>query len=50
MLVHSDPKTAAELLVDAQEDVRKRWRMYEHMAAMPASPIEALATANEAKQ
>src|SRR6185369_289929 len=45
MLVHSDPKTAAELLVDAQEDVRKRWRMYEHMAAMPASPIEALATA-----
>jgi pyruvate-ferredoxin/flavodoxin oxidoreductase len=45
MLVHSDPKTAAALLAQAQEDVRVRWKMYEHMAAMPASPIEALAAA-----
>ena len=45
MLVHSDPKTAAVLLAQAQEDVRVRWKMYEHMAAMPASPIEALAAA-----
>jgi pyruvate-ferredoxin/flavodoxin oxidoreductase len=45
MLVHSDPKTAATLLAQAQEDVRVRWKMYEHMAAMPASPIEALAAA-----
>jgi pyruvate-ferredoxin/flavodoxin oxidoreductase len=48
MLVHSDPKAASELLVEAQEDVRKRWRMYEHMAAMPAAPIEAVAHANHA--
>jgi hypothetical protein len=45
MLVHSDPKTAAALLAQAQEDVRVRWKMYEHMAAMPVSPIEALAAA-----
>jgi len=45
MLVHSDPKTAAALLAQAQEDVRVRWKMYEHMAAMPASPIEALVAA-----
>jgi pyruvate-ferredoxin/flavodoxin oxidoreductase len=47
MLVHSDPKAASELLVEAQEDVRTRWRMYEHMAAMKVSPIEALAHANQ---
>jgi pyruvate-ferredoxin/flavodoxin oxidoreductase len=47
MLVHSDPKAAAALLIEAQEDVRTRWRMYEHMAAMPANPIEALAAAKQ---
>jgi hypothetical protein len=47
MLVHSDPKAAGELLVEAQEDVRTRWRMYEHMAAMKVSPIEALSHANQ---
>ena len=29
------------LLVGAQEDVKARWKMYEHMAAMPAKPTEA---------
>jgi pyruvate-ferredoxin/flavodoxin oxidoreductase len=42
MLVHSDPKSAAALLVDAQADVRSRWKLYEHMAAMPGpAPVEA---------
>jgi pyruvate-ferredoxin/flavodoxin oxidoreductase len=46
MLVHSAPAAAAELLKDAQEDVRTRWKMYEYMAAMPgASPVEAVAAA-----
>jgi pyruvate-ferredoxin/flavodoxin oxidoreductase len=48
MLVHSDPKTAAALLAEAQRDVNERWRMYEYMAAMPASPVEAVAIANAA--
>jgi pyruvate-ferredoxin/flavodoxin oxidoreductase len=44
MLVHSAPQAAAELLTEAQNDVRTRWRMYEHMASMPsASPAEAAA-------
>jgi pyruvate-ferredoxin/flavodoxin oxidoreductase len=43
MLVHSDPKAAATLLKGAQEDVRNRWRMYEHMASMQMSPVEAAA-------
>jgi pyruvate-ferredoxin/flavodoxin oxidoreductase len=47
MLVHSAPESAAALLKDAQEDVRIRWRMYEHMAAMPATPMEALAKAKQ---
>ncbi len=41
MLVRSNPKQAAALLVQAQEDVRARWRRYEYMAAMPRSPIQA---------
>ncbi len=42
MLVHSAPKHAAELLIEAQEDVRSRWKMYEHMATMTGStPVEA---------
>ncbi len=32
MLTKSHPKTAAELLVHAQEDVLKRWKIYEQMA------------------
>ncbi|HEX9897683.1 MAG TPA: pyruvate:ferredoxin (flavodoxin) oxidoreductase, partial [Candidatus Methylomirabilis sp.] len=34
MLVKSDPQAAKELLVLAQDDVKKRWRLYEHWAAM----------------
>jgi pyruvate-ferredoxin/flavodoxin oxidoreductase len=34
MLVKSDPQAAKQLLVLAQEDVKKRWRLYEHWAAM----------------
>ncbi len=34
MLVKSDPQAAKELLALAQDDVRKRWRLYEHWAAM----------------
>ena len=47
MLVHSDPKAAGELLVEAQEDVCTRWRMLNIMAAMKVSPIEALSHANQ---
>ena len=42
MLVQSNPAVARELLTLAQEDVRARWRMYEHLAALPAGlPQEA---------
>ncbi len=34
MLVKSDPQAAKQLLVLAQEDVKQRWRLYEHWAAM----------------
>jgi len=34
MLVKSDPEAAKKLLVLAQEDVKQRWRLYEHWAAM----------------
>jgi pyruvate-ferredoxin/flavodoxin oxidoreductase len=34
MLVKSDPEAAKELLALAQDDVKKRWRLYEHWAAM----------------
>lgn len=34
MLTKSRPEAAAELLEKAQEDVHKRWRSYEHLAAM----------------
>jgi pyruvate-ferredoxin/flavodoxin oxidoreductase len=36
MLAHSDPDAAHRLLAAGQEDVRARWRAYEHLAAMPA--------------
>jgi pyruvate-ferredoxin/flavodoxin oxidoreductase len=45
MLVHSAPEAAAALLKEAQSDVKTRWKMYEHMAAMPGTPIEAAAAA-----
>jgi pyruvate-ferredoxin/flavodoxin oxidoreductase len=37
MLAHSDPETARRLLEEAQSDVRTRWRMYEHLAGLPAA-------------
>ena len=36
MLAHSNPEAAKQLLKLAQEDVVKRWKLYEHMAAQPA--------------
>ena len=47
MLVNSDPAAAANLLGQAQQDVHDRWRMYEYMAAMPVSPVEALAATRQ---
>jgi pyruvate-ferredoxin/flavodoxin oxidoreductase len=38
LLAHSSPEIAAELLEQAQEDVRARWRLYEHWASMPVAP------------
>jgi pyruvate-ferredoxin/flavodoxin oxidoreductase len=37
MLAHSQPEAAKALLLQAQEDVNFRWRMYEHWAAMPGT-------------
>jgi pyruvate-ferredoxin/flavodoxin oxidoreductase len=37
MLVQSDPTAARELLRLAQEDVHDRWRLYQHLAAMPTN-------------
>jgi len=36
ILSRSNPEAAKKLLVLAQEDVHIRWRLYEHLAAMPA--------------
>ncbi|MCC6862483.1 MAG: pyruvate:ferredoxin (flavodoxin) oxidoreductase [Bryobacterales bacterium] len=35
MLVKSNPEAARQLLLEAQNDVAERWRLYEYMAAMP---------------
>jgi pyruvate-ferredoxin/flavodoxin oxidoreductase len=35
MLVRSNPKVAAELLIEAQDDVERQWRVYSARAAMP---------------
>jgi pyruvate-ferredoxin/flavodoxin oxidoreductase len=37
MLAHSDPESAKQLLKEAQEDVLKRWKLYEYWASMPGS-------------
>ncbi len=37
MLAHSDPAAARRLLEEAQEDVRVRWRFYEHLAGLPVT-------------
>ncbi len=46
MLRQSNPKAAAELLKEAQEDVTARWKMYDYLAKMPAGELQkALAAA-----
>jgi pyruvate-ferredoxin/flavodoxin oxidoreductase len=35
MLAHADPAAAKESLRLAEEDVRRRWRLYEQLAALP---------------
>jgi pyruvate-ferredoxin/flavodoxin oxidoreductase len=45
MLTHSQPEAAKELLVEAQEDVNKRWRLYEHMAHMSGVEVQHAAAA-----
>jgi len=37
ILARSNPKAAAQLLHEAQEDVQHRWRVYESRAAMPGN-------------
>ena len=37
MLTQSDPEAAARLIALAQQDVRKRWRLYEQMAGLDYS-------------
>ena len=37
MLTKSHPKEAKELLISAQEEVMKRWKLYEQMAAFDYS-------------
>ncbi len=49
MLSRSNPETAKALLKDAQEEVMKRWKIYENMAAAPVTPAAA-PTSTEAKE
>jgi pyruvate-ferredoxin/flavodoxin oxidoreductase len=37
MLVKSNPEEAKKLLALAEGDVKSRWKLYEHMATMPAN-------------
>ena len=39
MLIRSDPEAARQLLKLAEEDVLRRWRVYESRAAMPGELI-----------
>ncbi|MFB3825844.1 MAG: pyruvate:ferredoxin (flavodoxin) oxidoreductase [Bryobacteraceae bacterium] len=36
MLTKSNPEAAKALISEAQEDVKRRWKLYEHWASMPA--------------
>jgi len=49
MLVHSNPEVAKELLKEAEQDVRTRWKIYEQLAAAvpesPAGAVKAMADA-----
>ncbi|MGA2183270.1 MAG: pyruvate:ferredoxin (flavodoxin) oxidoreductase [Bryobacteraceae bacterium] len=50
MLVHSDPEVAKQLLKEAEQDVRVRWKMYEQLAAaVPADATAAVKAAADAK-
>jgi len=40
MLRHGHPEEAAHLLREAQDDVLKRWKLYEHMASMSFGTLE----------
>ena len=46
MLVHSNPEVAKELLKEAEQDVRERWKIYEQLAA--AAPAGASAAVKAA--
>jgi pyruvate-ferredoxin/flavodoxin oxidoreductase len=46
MLKHSNPEAAQRLLAEAQADVHARWKLYEHLAKMPAG-AEAAETATK---
>jgi pyruvate-ferredoxin/flavodoxin oxidoreductase len=35
MLAHADPEAARRALARAEEDVRRRWSLYQQLAAMP---------------
>jgi pyruvate-ferredoxin/flavodoxin oxidoreductase len=39
ILARSDPDAAAQLLREAQEDVQRRWLVYENRAAMPGNGV-----------
>ena len=49
MLVHSSPEAARGLLAMAEEEVLKRWKLYEHLAAMPGNGKLQEAIAQEVK-
>jgi pyruvate-ferredoxin/flavodoxin oxidoreductase len=50
MLVHSNPDVAKELLKEAEQDVRVRWKAYEQLAAgMPDDAVGAVKAAADAK-
>ena len=41
MLAHSNPEAARLLLKEAEQEVMKRWKLYEHWATMPGSePVQ----------
>jgi pyruvate-ferredoxin/flavodoxin oxidoreductase len=37
MLAHSHPEESRRLLAQAQDEVRERWRLYEHLASLPVT-------------
>ncbi len=49
MLVQSNPEAAKQLLGMAQEEVAKRWKLYEHLASMPGNGKLQEAIAQEVK-